>query len=331
MLTNCESCNSFFACNFLNNTCQNEDLYGIRYESYRANIDYVNCIGANDYDYLHLDRDIKSYTLGHQDSNQFEGFPVCQWTIKTDPTEKLEFRLNRDLHHHQDFFIEVQRLNGIKVFDSKSLSDCSGHGMLLELYQTSKVIIRSKILNENSDYRIVISSHEVPLATNMAAWVFITSTVGFIITLFIGAMCYMVYTSIKQTTRSRSRHFSRLHKKAKVRAHRALNHMISGKYSNLSLKYNEHACAICLEPYTSHSDIHITKHCNHSFHSTCILKSCERFKLEQVMRCPSCNTELSSSRNGSRYSSTTNYLELVTMKFQQKNYTQVNSTDRSIS
>lgn len=242
MYKDCFACNHIFSCNFLNNTCQNEDLYGIRYQSYTPYKDYVMCEQANDYDILHLDKENrKSYVLTHKPVTPENGFPLCQWSIKTDPDKKIKLHIKRDAQHFQDFFIQVNGTHGLTALNSKELSNCNLRGMDKEFTGITNIVIRSKVLDPASKYSIFISTSEIDEKSDFYPLLIIISTVSLLAVMFFIALSCTAYHGYANSKRIKAKRKSRQNRKRRERTKRALSHMISGKYSNLDLKYSEQA------------------------------------------------------------------------------------------
>ena len=83
-------------------------------------------------------------------------------------------------------------------------------------------------------------------------------------------------------------------KKATERYNKILSESIEGIYNPIQEKYHETNCSICLVDFEKNTATRTLK-CYHVFHKKCI-EVWIHSKIDQIPRCPMCNTELTQER-----------------------------------
>ena len=67
---------------------------------------------------------------------------------------KLRLTIKRDSKSYEEIFVAIYADRGLAVFNTKQLSNCNSNIMIIEFEAAVSVIIKVRMLNQNSNYTI---------------------------------------------------------------------------------------------------------------------------------------------------------------------------------
>ena len=71
---------------------------------------------------------------------------------------KLRLTIKRDSKSYEEIFVAIYNDRGLTVFNTKQLSNCNSNIMKIELEAAVNLIIKARMLNQNSNY--IINVHQ---------------------------------------------------------------------------------------------------------------------------------------------------------------------------
>ena len=222
--------------------------------------------------------------------------PTCFWNITTSISSPVTIQVNRSVSNYEDISISIYDGSTLKNTIQNNLSNWKDSSTSISVQETNLIVVKVKRLNSNSKYTIEISQNSstskytFPLITLLLFLFFVLITIVGWTVWFIFVIMYLLNKSRINPQEVPSREIRTLH------INKALSAMKSGKYRDIIIRFEEEKWVICLENFTSDSQIHLINECSHYFHSDCLSAWFHSMRLSQQLKCPLCSRPVSHER-----------------------------------
>ena len=154
------------------------------------------------------------------------------------------------------------------------------------LENVSFIVVKVKRLSSRSSYTVTVSqltSSKTVLSTVLLVFLLVSAVIAVIG--WIGWFIVLIIFLWSKRSSSQNQSHDQINK--------ALALMKSGKYSNFRIRFKEQSWVICLENFTSESNIHLVNECSHYFHSQCLSTWLHSIRLGLPLKCSLCSWEVS--------------------------------------
>ena len=160
----------------------------------------------------------------------------------------------------------------------------------------SFIVVKVKRLNSRSNYTVTVSqqtSSKSGLSTILLVFLLVSAVIAIIgwIGWFIVLIIFFWSKRSSNQNQSQDQNWNRNNRVEQI--NKALALMKSGNYSNFRIRFEEQSWVICLENFTSESNIHLINECSHYFHSQCLSTWFHSIRLGLPLKCPLCSCEVS--------------------------------------
>ena len=163
------------------------------------------------------------------------------------------------------------------------------------LDNVSFIVVKVKRLSSRSNYTVTVfqqTSSKTGLSTVLLVFLLVSAVIAVIgwIGWFIVLIIFFFWSK-KSSNQNHDQNRNRNNRVEQI--NKALALMKSGRYSNFRIRFEEQSWVICLENFTSESNIHLVNECSHYFHSQCLSTWFHSIRLGLPLKCPLCSCGVS--------------------------------------
>ena len=260
--TGCGACNSDSYCAFSNNKCRSNSSSSVWSETYNQSSEYAYCKSAvaTGYNAVYNNKGGK-LELGANSGTSSTSHSLCEWGIILDAEKSVKITINRSPINYEDITMFTFTAGTNKYYTGKDLSSCASNEVTMELEKIAFIRIRAKILNDQSNYSIVISQPVTPSSEAIhpvALVAIIVLGTGALMALTFGFMWLYFYIKRRQYVIQVQRFVQGRKENLEDDVKLVMDAMTQGKFKNLNLKFKELNCVICLEDFGPDDMISVT-------------------------------------------------------------------------